>query len=249
MKAKAFNVAGYLAYYIGDSERGKEWSRLALDLYQELGDSANVGWVLVWLAANMLGHPDEHIEGISSCEEGLSIFRELEDRLGMAQALTVLGELSRFVGDYERARRVYEECLMISRELGLKRREAIILNNLTYVAQNRGDYELAASLVREALALVFELGSNYLFLTGMAVLAGPTASKGQPERAARLLGASDSLLEEMGVGLQAGDQFEIDRYIDAVRKSLDQEVFHAAWEEGQTMTLDEAIAYALSDEA
>jgi predicted ATPase/DNA-binding CsgD family transcriptional regulator len=248
MKAKALSVAGFLAYYIGDHERGKKWCRLAIDFYGELDDSANMGWALVWLAGNMLGHPDEHIEGISRCEEGLLIFRELGDKLGMAQALTVLGELSRLAGDYERAQSVYEECLMISRELGMKRREAIILNNLTYVAQNRGDYELAESLVREALALELDLGSNYLFLIGMAVLAGPTASKGQPERAARLLGASASLLEEMGVGLQAGDQFEIDRYIDAVRDELHPNIFNTAWREGQAMTLDEAIAYALSKE-
>jgi predicted ATPase/DNA-binding CsgD family transcriptional regulator len=248
MKAKALSVAGFLAYYIGDYERGKEWCRLAIDFYGELDDSANMGWTLVWLAGNLLGHPDEHVEGISKCEEGLSIFRGLEDKLGMAQALTVLGELSRLAGDYERAQRVYEECLMISRELGMKRREAIILNNLTYVAQNRGDYELAESLVREALALELDLGSIYLFLIGIAVLAGPTASKGKPERAARLLGASASLLEGMGVGLQAGDQFEIDHYIDAVRNGLHPDVFKTSWREGQAMTLDEAIAYAMSEE-
>jgi hypothetical protein len=106
---------------------------------------------------------------------------------------------------------------------------------------------MAESLVREALALELDLGSNYLFLIGMAVLAGPTASKGQPERAARLLGASASLLEEMVVGLQAGDQYEIDRYIDSVRNELHSNIFTAAWREGQAMTLDEAITYALSE--
>jgi predicted ATPase/DNA-binding CsgD family transcriptional regulator len=247
MKAKALSVAGYLAYYIGDYERGKEWCNLAIHLFRELDDPDNMGWALVWLAGNLLGHPDEHIEGISRCEEALFIFRAVEDKLGIAQALTVLGELFRLVDDYERAKSVYEECLMISRELGMKRREAITLNNLTYVVQRRGDYQLAETLIRESMAMELDLGSHYLFLIGVAVLAGPTASKGQPERAARLLGASASLLEGMGVGLQAGDQFEIDRYIDAVRNELHPDIFNAAWREGQAMTLDDAIAYTLSE--
>ena len=52
----------------------------------------------------------------------------------------------------------------------------------------------------------------------------------------------------MGLGLQAGDQFEIDHYIDNVRNELHPNHFAAAWREGQAMTLDEAIDYAMSEE-
>ena len=84
---------------------------------------------------------------------------------------------------------------------------------------------------------------------GLAVLAGPAAAKGQSERAVRLLGASEALREATGLGLQAADQFEIDRYVASARAQLDEATFEAAWAEGRAMTLEEAVAYALGEDA
>ena len=53
------------------------------------------------------------------------------------------------------------------------------------------------------------------------MLAGPVAAKGQPERAARLLGASEGNLQSLGAGLQPADQFEIDRYVVDVKNKYD----------------------------
>jgi hypothetical protein len=39
-----------------------------------------------------------------------------------------------------------------------------------------------------------------------------------------------------------------ERDVAAARAYIDQAVFVAAWAEGQAMTLEQAIAYALSDE-
>jgi len=80
-----------------------------------------------------------------------------------------------------------------------------------------------------------------------AVLAGPVGAKGQPERAARLLGASEALHDALGLGPTISDQHEINGYVAAVRAQLDEAVFEAAWAEGRAMSLEEAIAYALGN--
>jgi hypothetical protein len=82
----------------------------------------------------------------------------------------------------------------------------------------------------------------------LAGLAGPISARGDPERAARLLGASEALLETIGVGLQCSDQFEVDRYEAAVREQLDQATFEAAWAEGRAMSLEQAVTSALEEE-
>ncbi len=43
------------------------------------------------------------------------------------------------------------------------------------------------------------------------------------------------------------DQAEYDRYVAAARAQLDDHAWAAAWAEGQAMTLERAIAYALED--
>jgi hypothetical protein len=49
----------------------------------------------------------------------------------------------------------------------------------------------------------------------------------------------------MGFVPNQGDQHEIANYAADVRAQLDESTFEAAWAEGQAMTLDAAIAYAL----
>jgi non-specific serine/threonine protein kinase len=250
IRAKVLNVAGWLSSAQGDFEQGKVWNGEALALYRDLGDRANSAWALVFLSANSMGFPDEYQEGLTLAEEGLALFREVGDKPGMTMALNLLGEHMRLDGDYEGAGRAYEECLAISQEIGDRQREAIMLFDLGYVAQHQGNYERAETLTREYLTLLREeLGSKYFIAIGLAGLAGPVSARGEPERAARLLGASEALFETIGVGLQAGDQFEVEGYEAAVREQLDQAVFEAAWAEGRAMSLEEAVAYALGEEA
>jgi hypothetical protein len=44
------------------------------------------------------------------------------------------------------------------------------------------------------------------------------------------------------------DLIEYDRNLAAVRSQLDEATFAQAWAEGQAMTLEQAMAYALKDE-
>jgi non-specific serine/threonine protein kinase len=244
LRAGALNAAGMLAYY-GDHERGKISNREALALSRELGDKGNQAWALVWLGAHSAGHPEEYQAGTALCEEGLTLFRELNDKLGMAWALNMLGELARLGGDYERAGMAYEESLAISRQIGAKLRGSLTHDMLAFVAQHQGDYDRAEAIFLEGLALAQELGSKHQSAYSLALLAGPVGAKGQPKRAARLLGASEAIFEAWGVGPVAADKPELDRYLAAARAQLDEAAFKAAWAEGRAMSLEEAVAYAL----
>ncbi len=68
--------------------------------------------------------------------------------------------------------------------------------------------------------------------------------QGQPERAARILGAMEALEADMF----HAHRREYERAIATARAHIEQSEWEAAWAEGQAMTLEQAIAYALSDE-
>jgi tetratricopeptide (TPR) repeat protein len=199
----------------------------------------------MWLSEAMIGNPHEREEAVALCEEALAVFREVDDKPSAALALNVLGEILRMDGDYDGAKEAYEECLALSREIGNRRREGMMLSNLGFVAQHQGDYELAEAYFKEETILFGELGLKYFVVLSIADHAGPAAARCQPERAVRLLGASEALCGAMGVAHQLVDQVEIDRYLADAGEQLDEAAFQAAWAEGRAMSLEEATAYAL----
>jgi hypothetical protein len=82
----------------------------------------------------------------------------------------------------------------------------------------------------------------------IAGFAGVASGMGQPERAARLLGASEALNIAHGSIFEPADQAEYDRILEHVRAQLDESTFSAAFAIGKAMTLEQAIAHALGED-
>ncbi len=78
----------------------------------------------------------------------------------------------------------------------------------------------------------------------LAMIAGPIGAKGDPQRAARLLAASETQMETMGASVQPGDKLEVDHFINAVKQQLGEIEFNKAWAEGRAMTMEQALAKA-----
>ena len=137
--------------------------------------------------------------------------------------------------------------MAICRETGEIYRQSMNLANLTFVAYDEGDYERGRELAIAILKQRMEIGWGEWALIGLMALAGPLGKLGQPEKAARLLGASTTLSAEMGIYYQPGDQPVIEKYIADVRSQLDEAIFETAWARGQAMTLKQALVYALDE--
>jgi non-specific serine/threonine protein kinase len=71
-------------------------------------------------------------------------------------------------------------------------------------------------------------------------------SSGEPERAARLAGAAAAEQETVGGLHHPTHRTRHERHLAAPRDSLGEQAFAAAWSEGRAMSLDQAVAEALS---
>ena len=183
----------------------------------------------------------------------------------MAELFSNLGLVAQKQGDYDAARDLYEQGLTLSRELGYRWSIALLLNNLGLVAQERGDYGAASALHKESLTLRSELGERIGIAGSLAGLGGVVTGResrdveqvthvgalrepplhGQLERAARLFGMVDKLLEGTPAVLAAEDRKMYEQNLAAARALLNEEAFERAWVEGRGMSLEQAIAYAL----
>ncbi len=249
LRVKTLTTAGIILYYSSQQRRlQKQLLTEAIELARAVDDQSSLAWALIFMGVASVGQAGEYAQALATAEEGLALLRALGDKPGIAQALNIIGELTRIHGDDGRAQAVYEECLLLVRETGEVRREAMILNNLGIVMMHREQVRQAEQLFKEALAKRLKVGHDRRgSLTNILFLAWAIAAAGDPERGARLAGAATALLEAMGVGLEPADQPEQVRIMAAVRGQLDQATLQTCWEEGRGFTLEQAAAYALDD--
>src|SRR5437868_3677471 len=105
---------------------------------------------------------------------------------------------------------------------------AMALHNLGHVTQHQGDLARAGSIFAESLLLFHEAEAKVGIAMSLAGLAGVAAAHGvagSAERAARLFGAAQSLLDATGTTLQAADLGDYTHNVSLARSQLDQKSF------------------------
>ena len=214
-------------------------------IFRELRDTWGIAYSLFLLARVPFTSGDYTTAG-PIYEESLAVWRTLNDPWGLALPLNRLGEIACKRGDYDTARALLEESLAIRQQVGQKFLIAHSLNSLADVALRQGDYRSATAYMVETLPLYQELG-RIVGIAGILVrFAQVTVGQAQMERAAQLLGAAEAKCEEVGIPLPPEDRATYERVVDRVQTALGEAMFTVAWAEGQAMTLEQAVAYALA---
>jgi predicted ATPase len=240
---------------LGSMAWEREDYRPATELYEEslaLSQEMRDIW---WLASSLsnlalVSHSRGDYERATELyEESMDHFRELGDKQSLAGCLNNLAMVVYSQGDLGRAAQLTEEGVALQRELGARGGVSIGLYNLGWMALLQDDLGRAADLYRESLSLSWDAGLNpivQIALEGFACVAG---AKGDAERAVRLWGAAQILHETKGIPRDTDFLAEADARISAVRSGMGEEVWEDAWRKGRAMTLDEAVSYALEEEA
>jgi predicted ATPase/DNA-binding CsgD family transcriptional regulator len=245
LRVKALNHAGHLAYSQGDHSRVAVLCGEALALSDAAGDRSGQARALHYLAHAEEGVGD-HRRAAELLERSVAVYRTAGSRLDLARALHCLANAMRFQTQYHKTVPLFEEALTIFQTLSDTRGRATTLHNLGYLALSQGDHRQAWTLFRESLTLARELGDRRV-LNCLAGLAG-TSSTARPRWAARLFGAVGTLMSAAGAQLEPANRPIFDQHMAATKRRLGERAFSAAWAKGATMTLDQAIAYALADE-
>jgi tetratricopeptide (TPR) repeat protein len=233
--AYALWVDAYRALQAGDHERGRARAAESLNLARECGAAAAVARAAGVLSSVAFARGD-YPTARSSLEESLALSREANDRFDTGDILSRLGNVWYVQGEYGRARVYYQEALQICRAAGARYATAGILAKLAYAASRQGLEAEARACLAETWALcrgtAFERGGIAGCLLGWAGLA---EAQGQPERAARLLGTIEAIVENVEWQLTIMFPLEYERVVSAVRGQLDEATFAAAWVEGRAM--------------
>jgi predicted ATPase/DNA-binding SARP family transcriptional activator/DNA-binding NarL/FixJ family response regulator len=246
--ANCARLLGWIRFELGDWERAEALFEEALPLAQESGnirDTCNALSTLSYMAACRGDVKRAQALG----EESLATAREAGDTTSVAFASQYLAVTAMLGGDYERAQTLFEATLEMTRITGNRKGHAISLNNLGLVALCRGDHARAAKLSSESLRLSEELLDHQVITWSLDALAAACGQQGYVAKAARLSGAAEALREASGFSQPPDDKRVLEPFLEVARSRLDEAAFQAAWEEGRAMTEEQAIGYALSEEA
>ena len=243
-------VAGILAARLGNYDRAVALDEESLGLYRELGHKKGTHAPLRELAT-VAFYRGDHEEAVRLGERALVVAREVGSVAGAGLAVCNLADALRARGDLDRARTLLQESLAPLR--GHEQRVNVgnaLVNTLARLGSIEcafGDADRAAEFFGESLGLMWRLvGRAYETVACMEGLARVSVMRGDPVKAARLLGASAALRDEVGTPLSPIIQADHDHTTNAARKALGVEAFEAAWAVGHAMPFEEAIAYALN---
>lgn len=255
--ASGLSNLGNLTQDQGDYAAAKALQEESWAIYQELGDKRGVANALINLGSTLYLSGDiDRARALT--EQSLSIGQELNDEWYCAYSLCNLATILKHQGDYARARLLAEECLAIVRSVGDTGQTAAALAIMGEIACAERDYVSARSLFTESLGLQQQLGQKNQCVGLLESIAGLTVTmlkeaeimetmRLQAVRATRFFSAAQAQRTLLGTPLPPIAQPANAAKVKTLQSIIVPEDFAAAWEEGKAMTLEEAIACALSD--
>jgi predicted ATPase/DNA-binding SARP family transcriptional activator len=244
-RARLLTCAGLLACMQSDSMVVRTSLHEACELLEERGDPATMGQAVMLLGWDHVS-AGQTLDGLALMERGVAVAREAGPSWELATNLNNLGYLAHMYGDRSsRPRILIEEALGIARELGDAWVYGLTLDSLAQVAADNSDVETARTCWQECIAIAIHLKDRFglpAYLEGFARLA---AAQRQYERAMRLMGAAARMTSETGVILIQPEWEAHERRVQAIREELGGIQSDSAWRRGHSMTLQEAIEYAI----
>jgi outer membrane protein OmpA-like peptidoglycan-associated protein len=216
-RAKTLTGAGTMAWHQEDYQRAAESHMEALKLYRDYNDDSGTAFALSNLGLQHVGLSNLE-EATKLFEEAIFYYRTNGDKAGIADIYNNFAVVAFHKNELDQAAELFQESLRIRRELGDKQRIADSLHNLGEIAQFQRKYQRATDYYQESLRMRRELGAPSGTALSLAALAVVAASQGDFEHSARLTGAADLLLEEIGEMLQqhADIRLRIEGHTDSV---------------------------------
>ncbi len=242
----ALHRLGDTAFSLDDMDTAQTCYEEALALDRQLGDQANIAYMLYALGHIAMRRSDLPLAR-SRYEQALAIWDELGDQMGLSWAFGVLAYLLRLEGDYSQARALSEQALALNRRLDRKGGISHQLENLGRLELREGKLDTAEEVFSEALLLLHQVNDKRCAPHALEALAELAMAQGQRERAARLFGCAEAARKAVHNRLLPRERAEYDSKIAAAGAYLDEPAFATAWAEGEAMSLEQAIAYALKE--
>jgi predicted ATPase/DNA-binding SARP family transcriptional activator/tetratricopeptide (TPR) repeat protein len=219
-----------------DAERERAGAEEALPYARESGDE---GLIADALSLRLLSFPIVDVD--AEIAETAALYRKVGDVHGLASLYNNASYAAIEQGSYECAAAYLDEALVLAERTGEQLRVMLVFENLGLAALFMTDLERAMARFADGLRLCRQHGVPWAAAEAIAGVAAVAARQGEFERAARLLGAAESLAE---LGDVVSSRLEQEFYLPA-RERFGETRWRAAYADGARLSFDEAVSLAL----
>jgi predicted ATPase/DNA-binding XRE family transcriptional regulator len=240
-------VLSWMGQLAGSTPRRATYWQKAISLYRKAGDIDGVAGY----TAHMAYH-DMSWGNIESAYQKLNTVLALNQQYSLQAEsnydfLSICGQISTYTGDYEQAHTYLQEALRISEDNGRRMNILWLRINLGLLALQEGQVTEARSLFTKT-SRDFQQDKNVMgVVSALEGMAGWFIAVGNFEHAAWLIGWADMMRTTMGDKRHLLGQGIMDKFIADCIGKMGEVAFSDAYDEGQKMTLDEAVRYALEE--
>lgn len=234
---------GYLSLEEGDMQRAQSFYEESLAIAREENRVIHIADELHHLG--MVAQESQDLAKAQTLyQESLVLRKPLGDSRGMGFTLQNLANILSDLGRYEESQQLQEENLAIRRELGDRLGIADALLNMARLAMCRNDLERVKPLFIEGMQIRQELGNLFGIHGSLELLATFALHLEKPEFAARLCGAAQALRSNLGINSSPNERAVLDSNRRSIQSHLDADAFATAWQAGNGLTWEEAVAEA-----
>jgi tetratricopeptide (TPR) repeat protein len=241
---------GFIAHarlFTGDSAGAAAALNEGLELARSTGDRRSLAKALY--NAAFAGIEERDFDRAREMfEEAARIARAEGMKLSLALSLIHLGYTALLAGDFERSASRLNEGVDLFHELGETTWTPVAHLYLGLRALLGGQIQEAESILRTSLLEGREHAPQQQLPDWIEALAAVATAKGEALRAATLWGATGAVFEIRGLATLEANRQVRGRFGDEVEGSPESDARAEAWAHGHAMTLQQAIAYALSED-
>jgi non-specific serine/threonine protein kinase len=194
-RAKALTATGWLAWFNSEALASFEPLQESLAICRESGDDAGAARALAVMGLSYAVYTDEFDRARETLEEAWRLSQATQEPWAMGYSSYGLGHLAARLGESDRALINFEQSLAIRRSTGNQWGVGYSLYRLSLLALARNEIARATELQYQSLATSWELRNKRGMAVSTDVLACLAGIQGRAERAARLFGVAQSLLE------------------------------------------------------
>ena len=227
-------------------EEARSFVEESLSIARAQGDEWNTAWALTVKGLVLIAE-DNFKEAQSVLEESKTRFQNALDEWGYANAIISLANGAYHQDDQATELALLKESLFLFQKLGDKYFESVALRFIGMLQLRQGSVSAGVATLRESLLLAQQLESQYEIAAELSYIGNAAQAASIPARAVQLYWASRNIFDSIGAW-QKEDDKQFDKNLAACRAALDEETFGQAVEQGRSMTMEQAIAYALEDQ-
>ena len=212
---------------------------------REMGYSVELAWALQALAYLTLeSHGQAAAGGVEAyVQESLALMQE--HPWGNVMSKEILARQAYVRGDIVTARKYEDEVLAYYQEAGVTLRSINYKSDMAHALRQTGNMAKAIPLYRETILAYQDLGHRGAIAHQLECFAFIAIAQEQGERAVKLLGAAEALREISNSRMTPQERNEYDKQVADLRVGVEESVFTSLWAEGRSMTMEQAIQFAL----